>query len=383
MSRIGILVIGNDKDLFTSYSVSARRQVAYAGSEFEQHIVVFSHAKLKHQKTRISDSLVVYPTNARTPFTHLLKAFLISRRILKEQKEKEWVISTQDPFEAGVLGLLLSRLYRVPLQVQEHGDFFSTQDWKCESLLNRVRYFLGTLVIPRANQVRVVSKRIEGTVKTMGVPAEKIVRFPVVTHIDDFKNTTPKTTLSEQTGLSGPFILWVGRMVKQKNLPLLLKAFVEVRKKIPEARLVLVGSGNEKENISRCAKELGVSEYVVMHAWSDDVASLYKTADVYALSSNYEGWARVVVEALASGLSVVMTDVGCAGEVVTDRENGRVVPRHDAEALAEALVETLSDSEARRKYGVGGREALARTETFEQAVLKTRDAWKSVRAEMS
>ncbi len=381
MSRIPILTIGSDKDLFISYSRSARRQVAYAGSEFEQHIVVFSHARLKNHVTHIGDSVHVYPTNARIPLFHLLRAFFISYSLILKSKRRDWVVSTQDPFEAGLLGLILARVCRLPLQVQEHGDFFSTPDWRKESLLNRIRYNIGLFVLARATQVRVVSKRIEKKLISLGVKKEKIVCFPVVTPVEEYVHAVPKLGLQEKTGMSGPFVLWVGRMVPQKNVALLIDAFARVLVSIPEACLVLVGSGSEKKNITSQIERLRIREKVFMYDWTDDVASMYKTAHVYALSSNYEGWGRVVIEALASRLPVVMTDVGCAGEVVQSGVSGVVVPLHDMNSFAEGVVQVLQDEEKRNMYIQNGREALMKLGTIEQTIMRMQESWRSARAE--
>ena len=85
-------------------------------------------------------------------------------------------------------------------------------------------------------------------------------------------------------------------------------------------------------------------------AWSDDVPALLRASDAYVLSSNYEGWGRVIIEAMAAGLPVVTTDVGCAGEVLLDTVHGTVVPVDNQPALTQALVELSTDTLLYRSY---------------------------------
>ena len=81
------------------------------------------------------------------------------------------------------------------------------------------------------------------------------------------------------------------------------------------------------------------------------MVGLMRGADIYALSSDYEGWGRVLIESMAVGLPVVTTDVGCAGEVLIDGRHGIVVPTRNSEAFTQALTLLAKDADMRKKYG--------------------------------
>jgi glycosyltransferase involved in cell wall biosynthesis len=82
---------------------------------------------------------------------------------------------------------------------------------------------------------------------------------------------------------------------------------------------------------------------VTIEPWSNNVPGLLAQADAYVLSSDYEGWGRVLIEAMVVGLPIVTTNVGCAGEVVKHEQHGLVVPTRDEKALEKALLRMATD----------------------------------------
>lgn len=135
-------------------------------------------------------------------------------------------------------------------------------------------------------------------------------------------------------------ILTVGSMKPQKNHPLLLRSFAQLDR--PEARLMFLGNGPEREALLSLAKELGVADRVIFAGFHHDPTPFYITADLFVLSSNYEGFGNVIVEALACGTPVVSTDCPSGpAEILDSGRYGRLVPVDDAKALASAINEAL------------------------------------------
>lgn len=136
-------------------------------------------------------------------------------------------------------------------------------------------------------------------------------------------------------------ILTVGSIKAVKNHPLLLRAFARLDR--PEARLMFVGDGAGRDELLLLAQELGVADRVILAGFHRDPTPFYKTADLFVLSSDYEGFGNVIVEALACGAPVVSTDCPSGpAEILKDGRWGRLVPVRDAEALAEAIEEALA-----------------------------------------
>ena len=141
----------------------------------------------------------------------------------------------------------------------------------------------------------------------------------------------------------GARIVTVGSMKAQKNHPLLLRAFARLDR--PDALLMFVGDGAGRDALLSLAQELGVADRVILAGFHRDPTSFYKTADLFVLSSDYEGFGNVIVEALACGTPVVSTDCPSGpGEILDDGRFGRLVPVGDAGAMAEAIDVALDTS---------------------------------------
>ncbi|OWU66780.1 glycosyl transferase [Roseovarius sp. 22II1-1F6A] len=140
---------------------------------------------------------------------------------------------------------------------------------------------------------------------------------------------------------SGQRVLTVGSLKDQKNHPLLLRAFAAMAR--PEARLMLLGQGTNETALGMLASDLGISDRVIFAGFHPDPAPFYATADLFALSSDYEGLPTVLIEALSFGLPVVSTECPSGpAEILKGGQLGRLVPVKDATALARAMDAALS-----------------------------------------
>ncbi len=331
-----VLSIGYGRHFFTGPSLERSRMEACALRTEHIDMIIFTHRRDGYVTTKLSDKLTLHPTRSHLSILMPFDAWLLGRKLLRQYRQSA-VITTQDPFETALVGLALKYLFKVRVIIQEHGDFFGHPYWKNESILNRVRSWWGTYALKKADKVRTVSKRAEDHLRAIGV--KEIDVLPVAIDPEPFRR------VSKVEGEKASFVfLSVARFVPQKNLHILLEAFAVVHKTRQEARLVLVGDGPEKKSLEKKIKELFPhNSPVSILPWSDSVPVLMKSADVYVLSSNYEGWGRVLVEAVVSGLPVVTTEVGCAGEVIKDGEHGRVVPVGDVRAFSQAMGQLIVD----------------------------------------
>jgi glycosyltransferase involved in cell wall biosynthesis len=161
----------------------------------------------------------------------------------------------------------------------------------------------------------------------------------------------------------GGYVLFVGRLVAQKGVDLLLKAFPAVLARCPEARLVIVGDGELELYLQRVVRTLGFPDRVTFAGWQagEDLVRLYQEARVVAMPSYYEPFGIVALEALACGRPLVGSRIGGLEEIVEDGVQGFLVEPGDHLALARRLVALLVDPELRRKMGSAAR---ARAETF-------------------
>ncbi len=148
---------------------------------------------------------------------------------------------------------------------------------------------------------------------------------------------------------------WIGRMTGIKRVPDILRAFAELRARGVEATLCLVGDGPERETAELLASRLGIIRDVLFVGYQRDVAPYYAFFDAFVLASANEGTPVVAIEALAAARPVVSTRVGGVPDVVTDGEDGILVPEGDVSGLAAALERLADDPELRARFGAYGR----------------------------
>jgi len=143
-------------------------------------------------------------------------------------------------------------------------------------------------------------------------------------------------------GGTGPRIINVGQMKPQKNQMLLLDAFARLTDQ-RNARLMILGEGELRGELEAHAAKLGIAGRVTMPGFKVDPTAFYSSADLFVLSSDYEGYPVVLIEAMRSGLSIVSTDcVSGPTEILENGKFGRLVPCGDADRLATAMTEELA-----------------------------------------
>ena len=151
--------------------------------------------------------------------------------------------------------------------------------------------------------------------------------------------------LRARLGLAEPLIASVGNLTRNKGHDLVIRALA----RLPEASLVVIGGGPEEERLVRLTRELGLERRVrllgaVRH---EELREYYSAASVLVLASAREGWANVLLEAMACGTPVAATRVGGLPEVVTSDEAGRLIPDRTPEAIAATIAALLADPPAR------------------------------------
>jgi glycosyltransferase involved in cell wall biosynthesis len=133
--------------------------------------------------------------------------------------------------------------------------------------------------------------------------------------------------------------------------------------------LLIAGHGRLRKQLVATASELGLENHVRFLGMRRDVDALMNAADAYVMSSAWEGTPLALLEAAATGLPIVATEVGGNGDVVLDGRSGRLVPPHETEALAAAMHSLGELSlEERRQFGMRGREYVCRHYSVEKVV---------------
>ena len=165
---------------------------------------------------------------------------------------------------------------------------------------------------------------------------------------------------------SRPIVLTVARLDKQKGHCYLLQAAA----RIPDAMFVFVGDGPERLSLETQAKELGLSDRVVLLGYRHDVIDLLDSCDLFVLPSLYEGFPLSILEAMSAGKPVIATAIAGNDEVVIAGQTGLLVPPASPIALAEAIETLLSDPDLAQRLAVAGQARIRRE--FSRAIMVQR-----------
>lgn len=345
-----VLMISTDRKLFEQGSDVRERIKLYASVAEEIHIIVYAVKSLGLENQKIESNVWVYPTNSINRWFYALNAVKLGKKLVVEKKfvRGQSLITTQDPFECGWAGLKIKKKWRLPLEVQLHTDPFTTG---FSGSLNTIRKRLLNKIIPKADSVRVVSQYIGGElVRRYKIDQNKISVLPVFVNKDKVEGAVLTFDLHARFGWQF-VLLTVSRLTQEKNLPLALQVLSLLRQRYPSVGLVIVGAGPEEKSLKLQVKSLKLEHNVVFEGWQENLASYYKTANVYIQTSHFEGYGMSLVEAGLSGLPVVTTPVGIANDI-EDGKEAYVCPQDDAGYFANAIADLLENNQKRQNLAI-------------------------------
>lgn len=336
-----IIFLSTDRKIFDSASEVAGRMVEYGKHLGELEIVVFAGP---HEPLRLSENVQVYSTKSCCRLMYIPDAF---RLIIKLNKivRADW-LSAQDPFETGLAAWLANLAVKTKLQMQLHTDVFSPF-FAQSSILNRFRVQLAKFLLPRADRIRTVSEKITRSLSAppLKIIPAKITTLPVFIDFTEIANRPISVDLKKKYPQFERIVIMASRFAPEKDFPTALEAFRRFMLKWKKVGLIIVGEGPELGRINELIRRFGVSNNVVVESWNRDIFSYFRTADVYLLSSLFEGYGRTLAEATFAGTPFISTDVGCARELLACGARGYVVPVGDREAIFHALDDLVNKEE--------------------------------------
>ena len=200
---------------------------------------------------------------------------------------------------------------------------------------------------PRADHLVTVSTGVkEDLIETFGFDGRTITPIPNPKDISTIQEMATRPLAVECIRTTDPIVLAAGRLVEQKDYPTLIRAFARLRK-TRSARLVILGDGPQRTYLESLVRTHALEEDVRLPGFVDNPFAYFATADVFALSSRWEGSPNVLIEALACGTPIVATNCPSGpAEILDNGTYGRLVPVGDVNALCEEIT-TAIDSPSR------------------------------------
>jgi len=307
----------------------------------------------------LSSRVRVYGIKKSSRIFSLFRIYRFLKKLLKIEKYD--LISVQDQYFLALIGLCLARKFGLGLELQVHGfEKFSG-----------MRKIIARYILPRSSAVRTVSQRLKKQlVERFRVKEEKITVVPIYTEAQSSKLKVQSSEAKDKF-----IFLTVGRLVPIKNIAMQIEAMAEVVKKYPESELWIVGDGPEEEKLKVKSEKLKVEENVKFLGRQENLTDFYNRADAFILTSDYEGWGLSVIEAAGFGLPIIMTDVGCAGEVIKSEESGIIIPVGNKRSLIGAMSRLMSDKDLREKLGQNARAAISALPDKEETLKLYKLSW--------
>lgn len=271
------------------------------------------------------------------PFTLAMGAVPAVQRLLDEGYDFD-VIDAHYYYPDGVAAALLARYFNKPFTVTARGTD-----------LNLIpRHFLPRRMMQwaasRAAASIGVCAALVDVLRAWHIPQERLHVMRNGVDLERF-HPVPQDTVRTELGLKGaPLLVSVGYLVERKGHHIAIDALAKLLPAFPQARLIVIGDGEERDNLRTLCKRLGVEDRVSFTGAlpNAELFRWYSAADVMILASSREGWANVLLESMACGTPVVATRIWGTPEVVAGDVAGRLVDQRDGGAFADAIRLLLS-----------------------------------------
>jgi glycosyltransferase involved in cell wall biosynthesis len=297
--------------------------------KFDKHLILLNH-KNQGFENQLSSDIKLFSLGYRR--RNFILTYL---KLISYLKFNKIIILHSHMYHANVPAAIAGRFARIPvILTTEHGKNM----WKKwhHHLIERI--LINQIVLKRI----AVSEDIRSLrIKFDHVAPHKIICIPNGTHIPNYK-----ADLSESPKIMGS----LGRLVPAKSYQTLIKALKHLRDSCYDMQLLIAGEGPERPYLERYIKELDLSQHVKLLGVRN-AEKFLKEIDIFSMSSVREGIPVALLEAMAHGLPVVVTNVGGVSEVIEDGMDGLLCPPSQPKALAENITKIIDDHALRTKLG--------------------------------
>jgi len=265
-----------------------------------------------------------------------------------------------------------ARIYRIPCVLTCH----TVMDSAFLIFLQRLLGF----AFRSAARLIAVSRASARFSHLLGFSEKRITVVPNGVDLSCFNGKIDAFLMRKELGIGDePLVVTVSRLIKRKSPGLLISAFAKVLKVVPGAKLVIAGSGREKDDLSRQIQSLNITNSVFMvgRLTKEKVAQLMAAADVFVLPSKMESFGISLLEASAAGVPVVCSNAGGIPEVFQDGFNALLYPPGDDNAMAKAIIWLIQDKELAKKISANAMETASKF-TWEMTAEQTLQVYKEV-----
>lgn len=330
------------------------------------------------QKRVFSSKLSVIPTNSKNKFLFIYDAFKISVGLFKNKKFD--LVVSQDPFATGLVAFLLKLLYGTKYVVSNHSDFIGNKYWLSERpIMNSFFQIIGFITIYYASGLRTVNISQLYQYKRFGLYRSQIWNL-LPTPVENSKLLELALEEDRYYPKNKFILLWVGDGSQTvKNLDLLLRVSAYLLKAKKNIEILIAGT--IPKDVQGTIQD---DRFCFLgHCSQEKLISVYRSADALILTSNYEGFPKVFVEAFSAALPVFSTNFRSANEFVIDGYNGFISNIDDHIQLARNVLNYMNlGIEKRNGMRRNAYDSALKFGNYNDSVLKINKFWMNV-AELS
>ena len=248
-------------------------------------------------------------------------------------------------YKSNLLGLLLSREHPMKLVTTVHG-------WVQKTWKTPLYYAIDRRCLPRYDQVICVSQDLFSDCQRLGVAPEKLSLINNAIALEDYAPSLTTDVAKRKLGIATDrrLLVGVGRLSAEKGFDLLIKAVANLNRAGRDVPLAIAGDGDARESLQELISQLDCGDKVKLLGFVKDTQLVYQAADMFVLSSYREGLPNVVLEAMASGVPVLSTNIAGMPTLVEDGVNGKLIEPGSVEALQNSIDELLDDEPQKKRF---------------------------------
>jgi len=301
---------------------------------------------------------------ARRPWQQLLRMMTMSRYLVAQ---REWAIREGRDFGADVIhahwaiptgpaAIAAARRLGVPSVITMHGgDVYVNKEQGYDF---PTRWYVKPVLrwtLAHASALSAITDDCRHHALRAGAADDKI---HIILNGADLKRFSPGAAHAAGRNYGEQAVFACRQLIPRKGIRFLIEAVAKLKDAFPAMRLVIAGDGFERPDLERLASSLGIGDRTTFLGWvpNAELPPYYRSAAISVIPSLEEGFGIPAAEAMGCEIPVIASDAGGLPEVVTDGMTGLVVPKGDADALAQAIARLLGDPGLRERFGKAGRE---------------------------
>lgn len=266
------------------------------------------------------------------------------------------LVHAQDTGYAGLAAVISGKLLRIPVVISSHGIRHNTLQsiivGRLKKAFLNIEYNLDVYTVRNGSSIIAVNEYIKDYFEKITNRHVHVLPIPIKISNFEFSQIN-RDLMRKEFGLynQSRVIGFVGRFSPEKNILTLLKAFVNVARREPLSKLVLIGAGPDEARIKDFVDKSGVQEKIVFGRARPDIGKILSGVDIFVLPSYTEGLSTALLEAMASGRAIICSDIPGNRELVIPNQEALIVDPRDPDKLEKAIELLLTDGSLRSKLG--------------------------------